>query len=101
MASRTVTVVRIYLTEGEHRLQALLGRLHDDARVAGVTVLRGISGFGKSGTLHSSRLLDLSLDLPLVVEFFDEPARVAAILQELDDLIEPGHVISWTAEVNA
>ncbi len=101
MASKTVTVVRIYLTEGEHRLQALLSRLHDEARVAGVTVLRGISGFGKSGTLHASRLLDLSLDLPLVVEFFDEPARVAAILEELDELIEPGHVLSWTAEVNA
>lgn len=94
-----VTMARIYLTEGEGRLQQILERLHDEEQVRGVTVFRGISGFGKSGTLHSSILLDMSLDLPLVIEFFDEPDRVEAILTHLRSDVEPGHVVSWPAKL--
>lgn len=100
MNHRDVTMVRIYLTEGEHVLKALLERLHDDEKVWGVTVYRGISGFGKSGKMHSSTLLDLSLDLPLVIEFFDQPAKVSRILSHLEDILQPGHVITWPAQVN-
>ena len=95
-----VSVVRIYLTEGEHLLKTLLKRLHDEEQVRGVTVFRGISGFGKSGKMHASTLLDLSLDLPLVIEFFDLPERVERILDDLRDLIEPGHAITWSARMN-
>ncbi len=96
-----VTVVRIYCTEGEGRLKDLLSRLHDDYRVRGVTVFRGIAGFGVSGELHSSSLLDISLDLPQVIEFFDKTEKIAEILAELANTFEPGHVLSWNAEVNA
>lgn len=95
-----VTVARIYLSEGRRRLDTLLARLHDQEQVRGVTVFRGISGFGASGRIHEARLLDLSLDLPLVVEFFDRPERVARILEDLKDLIEPGHAITWDADLN-
>jgi PII-like signaling protein len=94
-----VIFVRIYLTEGEGRLEDLLRRLHDEEKVRGVTVFRGISGFGKSGRLHSSSLLDMSLDLPLVVEFFDEPQRVEAILAHIGNGFEPGHIVSWPASL--
>ena len=92
-----VTFVRIYLTEGEGHMSSLLGRLHDEEKVQGVTVFRGISGFGKSGKVHSSSLLDMSLDLPLVIEFFDEPEKIATILEHLHSDIEPGHIVSWPA----
>ena len=92
-----VIFVRIYLTEGEGRLEGLLKRLHDTEQVRGVTVFRGISGFGKSGHVHSSSLLDMSLDLPLVVEFFDEPQRVEAILAHIGAEFDPGHIVSWPA----
>jgi PII-like signaling protein len=95
-----VTVVRIYLTEKEHLLEALVRDLHDREKVKGVTVFRGIAGFGKSGALHTSKLLDVSFDLPLVVEFFDEPQRVREILEHLSDTIEPVHIISWPASTN-
>jgi len=90
-----VVLVRIYLTEGEGRMEGLLQRLHDEEKVKGVTVFRGISGFGKSGRLHSSSLLDMSLDLPLVIEFFDVPQKVDKILEHLSKDIEPGHIVSW------
>ena len=90
-----VVFVRIYLTDGEGRMEDLLRRLHDEEKVQGVTVFRGISGFGKSGRLHSSSLLDMSLELPLVIEFFDVPQKVGNILEHLCKDIEPGHIVSW------
>ncbi|MGD2137285.1 MAG: DUF190 domain-containing protein [Gammaproteobacteria bacterium] len=45
--------------------------------------------------MHSSSLLDMSLDLPLVVEFFDVPQKVDSILEHIRRDIEPGHIVSW------
>ena len=100
MKRTDVTMVRIYLTEGEKLTKTLLAKLHDEEKVRGVTVFRGIAGFGRSGVMHSSALLDLSLDLPVVIEFFDEPPKVAAILRHLDTVVPPGHVVTWSAQVN-
>lgn len=94
-----VTYVRVYLTEEKGKKSALFKRLHDEEKVRGVTVFRGISGFGRSGHVHSSSLLDMSLDLPVVIEFFDEPEKIARILEHLDSVIEPGHMVSWPAQV--
>lgn len=95
-----VTMVRIYLTEETKLLKILLARLHDEEKVRGVTVFRGVSGFGRSGVVHSSTLLDLSMDLPVVIEFFDEPEKVQRILSHLKSQLPPGHVISWPAQLN-
>jgi len=95
-----VTVVRLYLTEGDHQLERLLKLLHDQEQVRGVTAFRGIAGFGKSGRMHSSTLLDLSLDMPLVLEFFDLPEKVEAVLQHLEHELEPGHILTWTVKTN-
>ncbi len=100
MKHSDVTVVRVYLTEGEKSLKTLLAKLHDEEKVRGVTVFRGISGFGRSGVVHSSTLLDLSLDLPVVIEFFDVPDKVQRILNHLKDVLPSGHVVSWSAQVN-
>ena len=93
-----VIMVRIYLIESD--IGDLLSRLHDKEKVRGVTAFRGIAGFGTSGKLHSSTLVALSLDLPVVVEFFDMPEKVEKILQHLSAQIKPGHMVHWSAEVN-
>jgi PII-like signaling protein len=95
-----VIMVRIYLTEAEKLMKSLLAKLHDEEKVQGVTVFRGVSGFGRSGVVHSSTLLDLSLDLPMVIEFFDEPAKVKRILTHLSSILPAGHVVTWAAKVN-
>lgn len=100
MNSSEVKIVRIYLSEGHAQLENLLKRLHDWEKVRGVTVFRGIAGFGDSGKLHTSKLIDLSLDLPVVIEFFDEPSKVEAILEHLGDTIKQGHMLSWNATIN-
>jgi PII-like signaling protein len=94
-----VTVARIYVTEGKHLHKAIFSRLHDVEKVHGVTVFRGISGFGNSGKIHSSTLLDLSLDMPVVIEFFDSPERVEAAIEHIKPMIRPGHMLTFPAEV--
>jgi PII-like signaling protein len=100
MSATQVIIVRVYLTESKHLIAPLLKYLHDECQVRGVTVFRGITGFGKSGKLHSSRLLDMSLDLPVVIEFFDTAERVQEALVYLNQQVEPGHIVSWPAELN-
>ncbi|HXK58066.1 MAG TPA: DUF190 domain-containing protein, partial [Gammaproteobacteria bacterium] len=80
MKRTEVTVVRVYVNEGQHQFQHLMELLHDQEKVAGVTAFRGIAGFGQSGRMHSSTLLDISLDLPLILEFFDRPEKVEEVL---------------------
>lgn len=97
MATQPVTVVRIYVREGEHTLARLMKFLHDEAKVAGATVFRGTIGFGPSGETHTSALLSLSLDLPEVIEFYDTPERIEAALDWLEMEMALPHVISWPA----
>jgi PII-like signaling protein len=94
-----VKVARIYVTEGKHVQDDIFKRLHDEQKLRGVTVFRGISGFGQSGTVHSSSLLDISLDLPVVIEFFDEPKKIDAALESIEGLLKPGHVLTFSAQL--
>ena len=98
MSTIDVRCVRVYLTEHD-KYQRLLARLHDVEKVRGVTVFRGISGFGQSGHLHSAQLIDTVLDLPIVIEFFDEPGRIEAIIAHLRELVPAGHILSWSARL--
>ena len=92
---RDATLVRIYMTEHDRTLEPLLQHLHDVAEVKGVTVFRGIAGYGGSKQIHRAALVDLALNLPLVVEFFDSPERIETVLEQMADFIEPGHVVTW------
>jgi PII-like signaling protein len=64
----------------------LLRRRH----AAGATVLRAIAGFGASARVHSDRILQLSTDLPLVVECVDSEERIDELIPELDRMIGGG-----------
>lgn len=101
--SEDIRLVRIYISEADHgRRKSLVDEiftlLHDQHRVRGLTVFRGIAGFGKSGAVHSTDLLRLTADLPLVIEFFDTPARVSAALQALEPIVPQGHIVHWPAQ---
>ncbi len=98
--SGSVVMVRIYLTEGQHQFQKLMAWLHDEAKVCGVTAFRGIAGFGRSGKIHSAQLIDTSLDLPLVIEFFEAADKFESVLDELNKRVPPGHLVYWNARVN-
>jgi len=100
MTMHEVTMVRIYLSEGETQLKNLMKRLRDWEKLRGLTVFRGISGYGDSGVIHGADIVDLSLNLPIVVEFFDEDEKINNILEHLKDQIKPGHMLKWSASTN-
>jgi uncharacterized protein len=55
-------------------------------------VLRGPMGFGRHSRVHTSKLLDLSADLPIVIEIVDADERIAAFLPVVDELVTEGLV---------
>jgi uncharacterized protein len=99
MNTMDVTVVRIYITESSHLLNTIIEYLSKEIKIRGVSVFRAISGYGESGK-HATSLLDLSLDLPLTIEFFDEQNKISTALEHLSSVVKPEHIISWEAKAN-
>jgi PII-like signaling protein len=75
--------------EGEPLYWAIVQLLRK-RHYAGATVTRGIMSFGPSSRIHTSRFLELSLDLPIVVECVDTDEKIQAILPELDKMVGGG-----------
>ncbi|HEV2161719.1 MAG TPA: DUF190 domain-containing protein [Stellaceae bacterium] len=63
-----------------------------EAGLAGATVIRGPLGFGQSSILHTAKILQLSEDLPIIVEIVDAEARIEAFLPTLDSMMTSGLV---------
>ncbi len=58
--------------------------------LAGATVLRGIEGFGAHSRVHTTKILRLSIDLPIVVEIVDSLEKIEAFLPAVDGAIREG-----------
>ena len=63
-----------------------------ERHLAGATVLRGQAGFGASSRIHTTKILRLSQDLPVIVEIVDAEDKIQAFLPELDTTIGSGLV---------
>lgn len=94
-----VTIVRIYTLEGSKVLKTILEYLHNDAKVRGVSVFRAIDGFGDSGT-HSASIINLSIALPLVIEFFDHPDKIDDVLEYINPMLKTEHILFFSGLVN-
>lgn len=93
----------VYLGESDryhHRplYSEIVHRAHA-AGLAGATVLRGIEGFGASSSVHTTRLLSLSEDLPVVVVLVDAADRIDRFVLDLDELVTEGLVVVEDVEV--
>lgn len=88
--------VRVYIGEsdrwqGKPLFNAIVERCRRDG-FAGATVLRGIEGFGAHSRIHTARILQLSEDLPVVVEIVDRPERIEELIPLLDEMVQEGLV---------
>jgi PII-like signaling protein len=87
-------LLRIFLGESDkHDGRPLYEWLMLEARkqgLAGVTVLRGIAGFGAHSRLHTAKLLRLSEDLPIILEIVDTREKIEAFLPTIDHAIGEG-----------
>lgn len=98
-------LLRIFIGEsdtwhGKPLYQAIVERVRAEG-LAGATVVRGIEGFGADSRIHTSRILRLSEDLPVVIEIVDSAERVDAILPALDEMVAEGMVTLERVEVIA
>jgi len=87
-------LLRIFVGESDrhegrplHEAIVLLAR---ERGLAGATVLRGMAGFGAASRIHTTKILRLSEDLPIVIEIADKPERIASILPDLDRMVREG-----------
>jgi PII-like signaling protein len=104
MPSReTAVLLRVFVGERarwEHRpLYEAIVMAARDAGLAGATVLRGMMGFGHHGRIEYAKILDLSDDLPVVVEIVDAEAKIESFLPILDRMMESGLVTLEKATV--
>lgn len=68
---------------------------------AGATVTRGLAGFGAHSRIHTASLVDLSADLPLVIEWVDDPARMERVMPRLREMVIEGLITVHDVEVVA
>lgn len=86
--------LRIFIGESDHfggkPLHESIVMTARERHLAGATVLRGPMGFGKSSRLHTSKILRLSEDLPLLIEIVDSEDNINAFLPILDGMMSSG-----------
>ena len=77
--------------EGEPLYRAIVIKAKE-LGLAGATVLHGAMGYGANSRVHTTRLLELSTDLPIVVEIVDVADKVEALLPFLDQAVKEGMI---------
>jgi PII-like signaling protein len=88
------TLMRIHIGEsdkwhGKLLYEAIVQLLRTDG-FSGVTVLRGVGGYGSTSVYHTEKILRLSQDLPIVLESVEFSERIEQILPKLDEMIGGG-----------
>jgi uncharacterized protein len=90
------TLLRIFVGERDrHGHQPLYEAIVSLARkhgLAGATVLRGLAGYGCSTVIHTAKLVELSDDLPMVVEIVDTEDKIQDFLEVLNGKMQSGLV---------
>jgi uncharacterized protein len=88
------TLMRIHIGEsdkwnGKPLYEAIVALLRKEG-FSGVTVLRGVAGYGSSSIYHTDKILRLSQDLPIILEVVEFTERIEQILPRLDEMVEGG-----------
>lgn len=101
--SKECVLLRIFLGEkqrsGRSPLYEAIVLKARETGMAGATVLRGPLGFGRSSHLHTAKILDLSEDLPMVIEIVDAPEKIERFLEIIDPMMTGGLVTLEKATV--
>src|SRR5256714_797444 len=102
------TLMRVHIGEsdkwrGKPLYEAIVEMLRKEG-FSGVTVLRGVAGYGGSSVYHTDKILRLSQDLPIILEIVETTERIESILPRLDEMVggglitlEKGRVILYRA----
>jgi uncharacterized protein len=95
-SSGQATLLRIFVGESatwHHKsLHSAIVEEANKQGLAGATVLRGIEGYGAKHRIHTARLIDVTPELPIVIEIVDEEPKIAAFLPVIDEMMSSGMV---------
>jgi PII-like signaling protein len=96
-------LLRIFVGESDHwEGRPLYEAIVLEARkrgLAGATVTKGVMGFGAHSRIHTAKLLELSQDMPMVIEIVDAPDRIEAFMPDLEKMVGDGLITVERAEV--
>jgi uncharacterized protein len=100
---RQAVLLRIFIGENDRSnckplYEAIVLKAREQ-HLAGATVLRGPMGFGASSRLHTSKILRLSEDLPLVIEIVDSEEKINTFLPMLDGMMTSGLITMEKVQV--
>jgi PII-like signaling protein len=97
--------MRIYIGSSDQwHGKPLYAAIVQEARMqglAGATVERGIMGYGAPSAIHETRLLQLSGNLPIVVEIVDAPEKIRDFLPQVEAMMSEGIIATWETEIIA
>lgn len=97
--------IRIYTGEDDkHNGRPMADFILEEARrlgLAGASVFRGLGGFGANSRIHSSKILRLSEDLPMVVEIVEHPDKLVPLMELLDEIMTEGMITREPVDVIA
>lgn len=100
---QTALRLRIFIDEGDTcKGKSLYQTIVHKARemnLAGATVLRGIMGYGSHSMIHSSKILRLSEDMPVIVEIVDQKEKIEGFLPFIEEVVKEGLVTRETVDV--
>lgn len=101
--SKNCKIIKIYISEDSkykgHSLYSAIVHRMAEVGMAGVTVTRGIEGFGLEKRIHSTRLLDISLKLPIIVEIIDTAEKIDVAIPLIKEMVNDGLILVTDVEV--
>jgi len=103
VSEKEAVLLRVYVKEndkweGKPLHMAIVEEAHKQG-LAGATVLRGVVGYGTSSQIHTTRLLELSSELPMVIEIVDWEDRMESFLNSVAGMMERGLVTKERVQV--
>lgn len=97
-------LLRIYISESDrddgHPLDEAIVDVLQAAGVSGATVIRGVAGYGSSAVLHTTHVLRLSEDLPLIIEAVDTAEKIEAVLPRLVEMAGDAVVATHPVDIH-
>ncbi|MBS7526267.1 DUF190 domain-containing protein [Fusibacter paucivorans] len=96
-------ILKVYISEdskyqGHNLYHAIVQKMHE-MDMAGVTVTRGIEGYGQGKRIHSARVLELSLKLPVIVEIIDTVNKIEQAIPVLENMVNEGLILTTEVDV--
>jgi uncharacterized protein len=90
-------ILKIYVSEDSkykgHNLYSSVVFKLKELGIAGVTVTRGIEGYGKAKAIHTTRILDLSSSLPIIIEAIDTAEQIEKAIPVIEEIVKEGLIM--------